>query len=201
MPATETQARIAAHATHVFRFLAHVAECTRIGVPSSDSVRMARAHLERLRALAPGACPITGSRRCSRSASRSRSTAPSPSPPFPLRLEPDPSCLETPKMYTNADARFDHSALRGDSCPIHGHGPCECCVSCGRVSGHAEGCDNTGEHPARYCPRCENDDTEICCTWATYDDGSHDDGRCVDCCGCFPGCSASGEDAKNDLTD
>lgn len=41
-----------------------------------------------------------------------------------------------------------------------------------------------GEHPPKHCSVCGKDDVKICCSHADYDDGSHDDPVCGDCCNC-----------------
>jgi len=40
---------------------------------------------------------------------------------------------------------------------------------------------------SRHCQKCGQDfsaENPCCCSYASYDDGTHDDGYCRDCCAC-----------------
>lgn len=39
-----------------------------------------------------------------------------------------------------------------------------------------------GQYPDHYCPVCARNDIIVCCTHATFEDGSHDEPICTACC-------------------
>lgn len=41
----------------------------------------------------------------------------------------------------------------------------------------------TGAYPPNSCSVCNQQNVSVCCTFATYDDGTHDDPVCRNCCG------------------